>query len=400
MNKLILLALVILTLSSKSFGEQSENTITNPQNIYEQLIDTEVSELLSSVAAGHTSAKLDLAKQYTNSYKLEKRKLAVAILKELVTQGDEKAIVFLATKEYLGTLGYVSEKLLLDNKGLNDEEFKLFVDDVVSFKNKVSVVMASRFDDVKSLYDKNIHLCEQPVSDAMVGLVNNSEAHLSLYYFRVCLLKYSVKNSRERLLVLSRFEEIFGTKESGKVSISLGYKALGDAVYTSNETDVFVAAVVLRNIFSTHKNYLMAWDSNYGVITEKTGTLVAKAYGEYKSNRVSNAVEMLVNFLNTEKDIQPFDRAYVQNFIAKLEAGRDGNDSRKNAIKYAELALSARVLNRSDESSLVSLLGNLYMLNKEHAKYIDLVGNYILRNQGDMDLVPAESIQRAKELLR
>lgn len=401
MKKIVILACAVLMSSCKSVGDNTTGATSNkPQNTYEEKLDQRASGLLSDIASGDEEARYKLAELYVSSYKQEKRKLAEPLLRKLADDGNKKAVEYLSLLEYRGALGYVSDKMLIQNKDLKDKKFKEKYDSYLDLKNSVSQLIDTNFSAAKTVYDKNFHLCEQPVSNSMQTLEHNANAHLSMSYYMLCLKNHSVKNSRERFLAIAEYEDLLPSKETNKIPVSLGYRLLSNSLYTSNEKELLAVTYVLRGIFLNNLDYLYSWKlKNKNSLSSDSSDIASQAYRKYVEDHQNDAINLLVAYLNNEKNLKPYDIAYIQAFIVRIEGGRNkGNES--NIFKYGESALASKLLMPVDETAVVQVLGDRYLVNKEFAKYIDLVGNYILRNQGDMDLVPAESIRRAKELLQ
>jgi len=55
------------------------------------------------------------------------------------------------------------------------------------------------------------------------------------------------------------------------------------------------------------------------------------------------------------------------------------------------------ILFSSYDWELFDLLADVYFNNEEYSKYITMIGNYILDNQLDMDLIPVGSLSKTSK---
>jgi len=361
----------------------------------EQQLNKNVAFLKSEISLGKQEKRYDLALIYSSSFEQNKRKLAKPLLKQLVEEEDVNAIVLLAQLEFLGRLGYVSDSLF-------KEHYKKIIDkDPEAIKNykdekaEMETALELNFSSMKQLYDENKHLCEQPLEQPEIDFDKNSDAYLVAKYFYSCLEKYSIKNSKQRLQVMSEFQAIMcNTKESNKTCISEGYNALSLGLNSIEES--FVVAAAIRNIYKSHKDQLRKKNGlQKRNPSSETGKVLVKAFDAYNESDLDKSSEILISYITNTKQLTPFDKAYVEKFISQILFQRDKEGDTELVISYANRALSSNELSYKDHWDLFDLLSDIYLHNEEYSKYINLIGNYILENQGNMDLIPVNSISES-----
>ncbi len=127
----------------------------------------------------------------------------------------------------------------------------------------------------------------------------------------------------------------------------------------------------------------------------KTAKVVTKAFEAYNEKNIDKSCQILIKYMHDETKLSAFDTAYMQQFLAKALLLKDTNTDTRLAIEYANKALKSDELSFKEHWGLFDLLSDVYLNNEEYAKYMDMIGNYILENQGDMDFIPASSLSEA-----
>jgi hypothetical protein len=358
----------------------------------EQQINRNIEFLQSEISSGEQERRYDLALIYSSSFEQNKRKLAKPILEQLVKEGHVDAIVLFAQLEFLGKLGNTSEKLFKEYYQKIKDKDPSVINNYENEKSEMEIALELHFPSIKQLYDESIHLCEQPLEHPISKLEINSNTYLVAKYLNRCLENYSIKNSKQRLQVMSKFQAIIcSTMENDKICISEGYNALSFGLNSTEQS--FVVAAAVRNIYKSHKALL---SKKTGVQNRspspQTGKVVSKAFEAYNENDLDKSSQILIDHINYESKLSLYDIAYMQRFISNILLLRDKEGDTKLAIEYANKALNSNELSYKDHWELFDLLSNLYLNNEEYSKYISMIGNYILENQGDMDLIPVSSI--------
>ncbi|RDV25135.1 hypothetical protein DXV75_10975 [Alteromonas aestuariivivens] len=103
------------------------------------------------------------------------------------------------------------------------------------------------------------------------------------------------------------------------------------------------------------------------LVGERTGKKVNAAFEAYNQDLVDEALQILI-------DIDPsddFDKAYVGRFIGNLLAAKEGEGTK--ALGYLKSAVEPKVLNDTEHSQTLKLLGDLSM---QEQKYTDAVKWY------------------------
>ncbi len=388
-----IIALSLLLIACQSTSPKI--TVNEPSK--EQQLDSNIAFLQAEIASGKNERRYDLALMYSASFDQNTRKLAKPILADLVAEDNIDAIVLFAQLEFLGKLGSTSDRLFNKYYQSIKDNSPSVVKDYDYEKAEMENTVALNFLAIKKLYDENHHLCEQPLDQSINQLKNDANTYLVVKYFNRCLEDYSINNSRQRLSVISKFQEInCSTKEDEKVCISQGYSELSSGLDSAERS--FVVAAALRNIYKSHKDLLR---NKSGVQKRspslKTAKVVTKAFEAYNEKNIDKSCQILINYMHNETKLSAFDTAYMQQFLAKALLLKDTNTDTRLAIEYANKALKSDELSFKEHWGLFDLLSDVYLNNEEYAKYIDMIGNYILENQGDMDLIPASSLSEAND---
>ncbi|ABE55140.1 hypothetical protein Sden_1856 [Shewanella denitrificans OS217] len=329
---------------------------------------------------------------YAASFDQNKRKLARPILEELVEEGNDDAILFFAQLEFVGQLGNTSDRLFKEYYQRIKDKDSSVIKGYEEEKAEMETVIELHFPSIKKLYNENNHLCEQPLEHSISALEKNANTYLVAKYFNQCLAKYSIMNSRQRLQAMSKFQAIVcSTKKNGKICISEGYDALSSGLNSVEHS--FTVATVVRDIYTSYKELLR---KKSGVQkrypSSKTTDVVTKAFDTYNENNLDKSSEMLINYLNNEPKLSSYDIASVQRIISNFLYLREKEGDIALAIEYANKALNSNELYFKEHWELFDFLSNLYISNEEYSKYIKMIGDYILENQGDMDLIPIASL--------
>jgi hypothetical protein len=392
MNRSItIIAISLLLIACQSTSPKV--TVNEPSK--EQQLDSNIAFLQAEIASGKKERRYDLALMYSASFDQNTRKLAKPILADLVAEDNIDAIVLFAQLEFLGKLGSTSDRLFNKYyKSIKDNSPSV-VKNYDYEKAEMENTVALNFLAIKKLYDGNHHLCEQPLDQSINQLKSDANTYLVVKYFNRCLEDYSINNSGQRLRVISKFQEInCSTKEEEKVCISKGYNELSSGLDSAERS--FVVAAALRNIYKSHKDLLR---NKTGVQKRspslKTAKVVTKAFEAYNEKNIDKSCQILINYMHEETKLSAFDTAYMQQFLAKALLLKDTNTDTRLAIEYANKALKSDELSFKEHWGLFDLLSDVYLNNEEYTKYIDMIGNYILENQGDMDLIPASSLSEA-----
>lgn len=103
------------------------------------------------------------------------------------------------------------------------------------------------------------------------------------------------------------------------------------------------------------------------LVGERTGKKVQKAFEAYNEDRVDEALQILYDADPSDD----FDKAYVDRFIGNLLAAREGEGTK--ALGYLKSAVEPKVLNDTEHSQTLKLLGDLSM---QEGKYTDAVKYY------------------------
>ena len=387
MHRITSLLLTVLLASCQTTSPKIEKKkLTN-----EQTIDQTAEYLKSKIAEGKTEEQFSLALIYSGSFEQDKRKLAEPILQELAKNGDVDATVLLAKLEFLGRFGYISEDLFTSKYQLIKDNEPTAIENYENEKSQVVNLLSSNFDKVKSIYDSNQHLCEQPLKAPITSLSNAADDYLHVKYFYDCIETYSVQNSGERLRVMAEYLELIcANKNNDKICMSKGYEALSVGRLTNDNG--FVVAAALRDIFKTHKVKLRtsSYGSNPYTSNQTTDTLLT-AIELYNKDDFDKSSQTLIDYLTNHPDINAYDKAYVEKFVASILFSKANEEGYELGIVYANKALASKALSDKDHNELFDLVADVYFTNEQYTTYIATIGRYILDNQQSMDIIPANN---------
>lgn len=239
MNRSItIIAISLLLIACQSTSPKV--TVNEPSK--EQQLDSNIAFLQAEIASGKKERRYDLALMYSASFDQNTRKLAKPILADLVAEDNIDAIVLFAQLEFLGKLGSTSDRLFNKYyKSIKDNSPSV-VKNYDYEKAEMENTVALNFLAIKKLYDGNHRLCEQPLDQSINQLKSDANTYLVVKYFNRCLEDYSINNSRQRLRVISKFQEInCSTKEEEKVCISKGYNELSSGLDSAERSFVVAA---------------------------------------------------------------------------------------------------------------------------------------------------------------
>ena len=389
MKKLItvMVASLFLTACQSTAPKTTVNVLDR-----EQQINRTIESLKSDIASSDSQQKrYDLALIYAASFDQSKRKLARPILQQLVEEEYKDSVVLLAQFDFIGQFGLVSDKLF-EQYGKEIEEKKpSLIESFEKEKSEMETTLALHFSSIKQLYDNNYLLCEQPLDQGKDTLEKNSNTYLVVKYFNRCLEKYSTKSAKKRLQVMAKFQELnCSAHPSDKVCFSEGYNALSLGLNSVEPS--FIIAAALRDIYRSHKDSLRK-SSGVGkrYSSSKTTQVILNAFDAYNDKDLDRSYQMLVDYLAENPKLSAYDIAYLQKTITNFLLSRDKDGDTKLAIEYANKALASNELYYKEHWELFDLLSEVYLSNDEYVKYINMVGNYIVENQGEMELLPTKN---------
>lgn len=104
--------------------------------------------------------------------------------------------------------------------------------------------------------------------------------------------------------------------------------------------------------------------SSTSIVGERTGKKIQKALDAYNNDLIDDALEILLEI--TAKD--GYDRAFADNFIGKMLAGKDGEGEK--ALKYLSGSVKDKQLNDSEHAGTLRLVGDLSMQEKKYAEAV------------------------------
>ena len=125
--------------------------------------------------------------------------------------------------------------------------------------------------------------------------------------------------------------------------------------------------------------------------SSKTTQVILNAFDAYNDKDLDRSYQMLVDYLAENPKLSAYDIAYLQKTITNFLLSRDKDGDTKLAIEYANKALASNELYYKEHWELFDLLSEVYLSNDEYVKYINMVGNYIVENQGEMELLPTKN---------
>ncbi|AXR08404.1 tetratricopeptide repeat protein [Salinimonas sediminis] len=131
------------------------------------------------------------------------------------------------------------------------------------------------------------------------------------------------------------------------------------------------------------------------LVGERAGKKVQKAFEAYNEDRVEEALQILYD-TDTSDD---FDKAYVSRFIGNLLAAKD--DEGDNALKYLTSAVEPKVLNDTEHSQTLKLLGDLSLREenyKDAIKWYQSWMDFTCKEDADVYVRMAQAYFETKQL--
>lgn len=132
-----------------------------------------------------------------------------------------------------------------------------------------------------------------------------------------------------------------------------------------------VAALTTASLLSTHVFAQSApvicpgyKKSSTSIVGERTGKKIQKALESYNNDLVDEALEILYEI--NSKD--GYDRAFTDNFIGKMLAGKDNQGEK--ALEYLSGSVENKELNDSEHANTLRLVADLSMQEKKYANAI------------------------------
>lgn len=108
------------------------------------------------------------------------------------------------------------------------------------------------------------------------------------------------------------------------------------------------------------------------LVGQRVGKKVGQAFELYSQEDIDGALAILM-------DIEPkkaFDKAYTNRFIGNLMAAK-GGDATKKSVPYLVKAYEANILNATEHADVIKLLAQLYMMNEEYQKSINMYNEWM-----------------------
>jgi tetratricopeptide (TPR) repeat protein len=107
-------------------------------------------------------------------------------------------------------------------------------------------------------------------------------------------------------------------------------------------------------------------DAKTKIATAKIGKKVGKAFELYSQDLVEESLTLLLE----TRASKAFDKAFLNRFIGNIYATVDGKTD--EALKYMLLAYETDVLNFKEQSEIIKILAQLYMMKKDFKKSIEM----------------------------
>ncbi len=139
-----------------------------------------------------------------------------------------------------------------------------------------------------------------------------------------------------------------------------------------------VAAITTASLLSTHVFAQSApvicpgyKKSSTNIVGERAGKKIQKALESYNNDLVDEALEILYEI--NAKD--GYDRAFTDNFIGKMLAGKDNQGPK--ALEYLEGSVKNKELNDSEHANTMRLVADLSMQEKKYENAIKWYNNWM-----------------------
>ena len=133
------------------------------------------------------------------------------------------------------------------------------------------------------------------------------------------------------------------------------------------------------------------------IVGERTGKKIQKALEAYNNDLVDEALALLYEI--TAK--ASYDRAFTDNFIGKMLAGKDGEG--KKALQYLKGSVEPKALNDSEHANTLRLVGDLSMQEKEYRQaieYYDKWMKFTCKQDPDIYTRKAQAFYETKQLAK
>ena len=127
---------------------------------------------------------------------------------------------------------------------------------------------------------------------------------------------------------------------------------------TASMTSTYVAAQAAPVVCPDYKRGTTA------IVGERTGKKIQKALEAYNNDLIDEALALLYE-VNPKAS---YDKAFTDNFIGKMLAGKDGEG--KKALQYLKGSVEPKALNDAEHANTLRLVGDLSMQEKEYAQAI------------------------------
>lgn len=127
---------------------------------------------------------------------------------------------------------------------------------------------------------------------------------------------------------------------------------------TASMTSTYVAAQAAPVVCPDYKRGTTA------IVGERTGKKIQKALEAYNQDLIDEALVLLYEI----KSKSSYDKAFTDNFIGKMLAGKDGEG--KKALQYLKSSVEPKALNDSEHANTLRLVGDLSMQEREYNQAI------------------------------
>ncbi|QJR79944.1 tetratricopeptide repeat protein [Alteromonas pelagimontana] len=131
------------------------------------------------------------------------------------------------------------------------------------------------------------------------------------------------------------------------------------------------------------------------LVGERAGKKVQKAFEAYNEDRVDEALQILMDVDTSDE----FDKAYVGRFIGNLMAAKEGQGAK--AMEYLRDAVEPKVLNDTEHSQTLKLLGDLSMQEQNYPEAIKWYNSWMdftCKEDADVYTRMAQAYFEMKEL--
>lgn len=160
----------------------------------------------------------------------------------------------------------------------------------------------------------------------------------------------------------------------------------------------FAAATLTPQLASAQSAAVVCADYKRGsteIVGERVGKKIQKALEAYNADLVDDALAILLD-INAGS---AYDKAFTDNFIGKMLAGKDGEGMK--ALKYLKGSVSPKALNDSEHANTLRLVGDLSMQEKQYKQAIDYYQKwmtYTCKQDPDIYTRMAQAYYETKQL--